>query len=68
MIKYFTNIPVQDEGEKVLIMADKLIELELMSQIMALLPEDELLKMSDVAEQFSKSVETMVAEKETPIE
>ena len=64
MIKYFTNIPVQDEGEKLLIMADKLIELELFGKIMDLLPEDELLKMTDVAEQFSKSVEKMVVEKE----
>ena len=64
MIKYFTNIPIQDEGEKLLIMADKLIELELFGKIMDLLPEDELLKMTDVVEQFSKSVEKMVAEKE----
>jgi len=60
MIKYFTNISVPDEGEKLLAMADKLIELELLSEILNLLPEDELLKMGDVAEQFGKSVEKMV--------
>lgn len=64
MIKYFTNIPVSNEGEKLLIMADKLTELDLFGQIISLLPEDELLKMGDVAEQFGKSVELMVAEKE----
>jgi len=64
MIKYFTNVAVPDEGEKLLAMADKLIELELLSEILNLLPEDELLKMSDVAEQFGKSVEKMVEAKE----
>jgi len=64
MIKYFTNIPIQDEGEKLLIMADKLIELELFNSILNLLPENELLNMGNIAEQFKKSVEFMVAEKE----
>ena len=64
MIKYFTNVVIPDEGEKLLVMADKLIELELFGKIMDLLSEDELLKMTDVVEQFSKSVEKMVAEKE----
>jgi len=64
MIKYFTNIPIQDEGEKLLIMADKLIELELFNSILDLLPEKELLNMGNIAEQFKKSVEFMVAEKE----
>jgi len=64
MIKYFTNIPIQDEGEKLLIMADKLIELELFNSILDLLPENELLNMGNIAEQFKKSVEFMVAEKE----
>ena len=41
MIKYFTNIPIQDEGEKLLIMAHKLIELELFNSILDLLPEKE---------------------------
>ena len=64
MIKYFTNVVIPDEGEKLLIMADKLIELELFSEILNLLPEDELLKMNKVAEQFGKSVEKLVEEKE----
>ena len=64
MIKYFTNIPIQDEGEKLLIMADKLIELELFNSILDLLPEKELLNMGNIAEQFKKSVEFMVSEKE----
>jgi len=62
MLKYFTNIPIQDEGEKLLIMADKLIELELFGKILDLLPENELLKMGNVAEQFKESVEKMVEE------
>lgn len=64
MIKYFTNVSIPDQGEKLLSMADKLIELELFSQIMNFLPEDELLKMTGIAEQFSKSVASMVEEKE----
>jgi len=64
MIKYFTNVVIPDEGEKLLVMADKLIELELFSEILNLLPEDELLKMNKVVEQFGKSVEKMVEEKE----
>jgi len=64
MIKYFTNITVPNEGEKLLVMADKLIELELFVEIMSLLPENELLKITEVAEQFSESIKKMVAEKE----
>jgi len=64
MIKYFTNVVIPDEGEKLLVMADKLIELELFSEILNLLPEDELLKMNKVVEQFGKSVEKMAEEKE----
>ena len=65
MIKQFTNITIPDEGEKLLLMADKLIELELFGDIMNLLPENEILKMGDVAEQFKISVEKMIGEKET---
>lgn len=64
MIKRFTNISVPDEGERLLAMADKLAELELFGKIMNLLPEDELLRMVDVAGHFSKAVEKMVEEKE----
>jgi len=64
MIKKFTNISIPDEAEKLLAMADKLAELELFGQIMNLLPEDELLKMSGVVDEFKKSVEQMVEEKE----
>ena len=64
MIKYFTNITIPDEGDKLLVMADKLIELELFDAIMSLLPEKEILKMTDVADQFNESVKKLVAEKE----
>jgi len=64
MIKYFTNISIPNEGEKLLSMADKLIELDLLNEILALLPEDELLKMTEVVNKFSKSVEAMASEKE----
>lgn len=64
MIKYFTNISIPDEGDKLLVMADKLIELELFDKIMSFLPEKEILKMTDVADQFNESVKKMVAEKE----
>lgn len=65
LIKYFTNISVPDEGEKLLSMADKLVELELFDVIMNLLPEKELLKMTEVADQFNESVKKMVSEKES---
>ena len=64
VIKYFTNISIPNEGEKLLSMADKLIELDLLNEILALLPEDELLKMTEVVNKFSKSVEAMASEKE----
>lgn len=68
LIKYFTNISIPDEGERLLAMADKLIELELFSQIMGLLPEDELLKMTETTEQFKNSINQMVLDKEQTVE
>lgn len=68
LIKYFTNISIPDEGERLLAMADKLIELELFSQIMGLLPEDELLKMTETTEQFKNSINQMVLDKQQSIE
>jgi len=64
MIKQFTNISIPDEGERLLSMANKLVELELLNKILDILPEDELLKMTEVADQFKNVVVKMVEEKE----
>lgn len=68
LIKYFTNISIPDESERLLSMADKLIELELFAQIMDLLPENELIKMTETTEQFKNSINQMVLDKQQSIE
>lgn len=64
IIKQFSNISIPDDGERILAMADKLVELELFNAILDLLPENELLKMNGTAEQFSDYIKKMVEEKE----
>lgn len=65
MMKYFTNIPIPESGEELLMLSDKLIELELFSEIVNLFPEDELMKISELLEQFNKSADKIIERKQT---
>jgi|GEM_PF-6802361 len=67
LIKYLTNIDIPEEADKLLMMAEQLINLDLFSEIMASLPEDEIVKMTLVIDQVVTSTNKMVKEIENKV-
>ena len=68
LIKYLTNIDVPEEADKLLMMAEQLINLDLFSEIIASLPEDEIVKMTLVIDQVVTNTSKMVKEIEDVVE
>jgi len=68
LIKYLTNIDIPEDADKLLMMSEQLINLDLFSEIMASLPEDEIVKMTLVIDQVVTSTNKMVKEIENKVE
>jgi len=56
LVKYFTNVPIPDDVEEMLVVAETLINLDLLDKIIGVLPQEEIKRVNELIKKMSDNL------------